>query len=93
MIVVNLFSNFRLRLQRASGDKKLIDVYVKKARRRMINRTCAEMWALGVPWAEALDLSTKAFATADAVARPVAKGNRKGGGKKGKGRGKGKGKQ
>lgn len=75
-------------------DKKVVAVYVQNAKKRMIHQACAQVWALGVPWAEAFNLCQQAIDAADAVARPIAKGRAKGKGKgrgRGKGRGKGKG--
>jgi len=60
-------------------DTKLIANYCQAARKRMIHKVCAQVWQLGVPWAQALEVATAAISAADPAPRPVAKG--KGGGK------------
>lgn len=40
----------------------------------MIHKVCAEVWHLGVPWAQALEVATAAISAANSAAPPVAKG-------------------
>ena len=72
----------------SSGDKKKIVVYAYKTRKRMVHQACAELWALGMPWAEAFEASSQAINAANAAVRPIAKGKGKGK-RRSKGKGKG----
>ena len=60
---------------------------------RIVHRAAASAWAQGVPWSEALDIATKALASADGTPARLRfdKGKGRGKGKKGKGIAKGKG--
>ena len=78
---------------KATTGKREAELYIHRARRRVVHISAARAWSLGVPWAEALNLSERAVAAGDAVVPNVfsskgAKGKGKG---KAKGTGKGKG--
>ncbi|CAK9023441.1 unnamed protein product [Durusdinium trenchii] len=70
-------------------EKKLalVKSYTKRAKVRIVHRAAASAWMQGVPWAEALDIASKALAAADGIPRTLAL-SRKG---RGKGKAKGKG--
>lgn len=87
-------ASFKHRLRKSGAkDKKLIANYVQMAQKRMIHKVCAQLWQVGVPWAEALKLSSAAIKAANPDPKPAAKGKGKGKGPaKGKGRHKGGGK-
>ena len=73
----------------------LVKSYTRRAKTRIVYRAAAAAWMQGVPWSEALDLTTKALARADGDP-PRLKFSRKGKGRgkgKQKGLAKGKGKQ
>lgn len=87
----------RARLLKALQGKKEAELYIQRARRRIVHVSAARAWSLGVPWAQALSIAEKAVAAGDAVvpngfsSKGAAKGKGKGRGK-GKGKGKGRGK-
>ena len=87
-------ASFKHRLRKSGAkDKKLIANYVQMAQKRVIHKVCAQLWQVGVPWAEALKLSSAAIKAANPDPKPAAKGKGKGKGPaKGKGRHKGGGK-
>ena len=68
---------------RGPGLAKDARIYVRRARESIVLNAAAAAWSQGVPWAEALDIASRAIAKAS----PNAKARPKG---RGKGRGKGK---
>ena len=68
-----------------ADERKTVQEYVAKSRKRIVHETAAKAWSLGVPWGEALEAATKAVNAAKSASKPLI---RKG---KGKGRGKRKG--
>ena len=63
-----------------TADNQEVRLYVRSAREAIVLNTAAQVWARGVPWEEALQISQRAMSVAGRTA----------GSGKGKGKGKGK---
>lgn len=61
------------RLSRGPAAKKNAQIYLQRARIRIVHHAAAVAWSNGVPWATALDLSKKAIATADGTPKALPK--------------------
>lgn len=55
-----------MRLERGKGFIKDATSYASKAKHTIALRAAANAWRLGVPWAEALHISTNAMETSSA---------------------------
>ena len=64
--------------------------YTRRAKEDIVYRAAAEAWAEGVPWAEAMEIASRALADRPAAGAPAARAKGRGTGR-GKGRGRGRG--
>lgn len=67
----------QLRITRGKDDAKNARKYVERARKQIIFETAAQAWSSGVPWAEAIKMSTEVMQKADPAPKAVAKGKAK----------------
>lgn len=79
------FDLFIFNVRIGAVPQRDVAIYVRNAKKSIVIETASRAWALGVPWAEALQLSEEAMQKAGSGMPKASKGKSKG---KGKGHGK-----